>query len=271
MSRWSDAGAWVGDGLRREVFFFRSGRVDLYGSLYAAAEPSLPIGLVACGSWGIEADRTEPLMRSVALATARLGGAAFVFHYPGYGDSYGGLADLTLVDLGGAAADAVAEASRRYPDLAWSLAGYMFGASVACLALQYSAARLLLLVQPALRPSAYFARLTENRRSLAPGSGLVNETIEAGTAPGMAYGYPVPRHIVEHGEEADAAVAAALAAFPGEGAIVRHQRPVETDAGPPGFEQVEVAGAWRFGSQNNPKLAAATAEWLDRRTRVADR
>jgi hypothetical protein len=264
MSRWSDAGAWVGDGLHREVFFFRSRGVDLYGSLYAAAEPSSSLGLVACGSWGIEADRTEPLMRSVALATARLGGAAMVFHYPGYGDSYGDLAGVELADLSDAAVDAVQEATRRRPDLAWALAGFMFGAAVACLAQQRSAAQLLLLVQPSLRPGEYFERLTAERRSLAPGSGPVKETVEAGAAPGMAYGYPLPRRILARADEADAAVGAALAAFEGEGAIVRHRKPDGADHAPAGFERVQARGAWRFGSQNNPRLAAATTEWLGR-------
>jgi hypothetical protein len=262
---WQDSGGWRGDGLEREVFFFRSRGVDLYGSLYRAAEISRPFGIVACNSWGVEADRCDPLQRSVALAMAKLGGAGFVFHYPGYGDSYGELADLTVTDLSEAASDAVAEASRRCPGLSWILVGFMFGASVACVAQREAGIEQLLLVQPALAPSAYFKRLFEGRRPLSPGSKRPKEMLELGTVPGMAYGYPVPRQMAA-GTEADAPVAAALAAFGGDGAVIRHAKPPETDPVPERFERVVVPGTWRFGAQNNPKLASATTDWLDRRT-----
>jgi alpha/beta superfamily hydrolase len=264
-SSWSDASTWADDGLRREVFFFRGGGTELYGSLFAAVEPSRPLGLVACASWGVEADRTDPLLRSVALSAARLGGAALIFHYPGYGDSFGDLADARLDDLSATATAAVEEASRRCPGLSWILAGFMLGASVACLAARPSAAEGLLLVQPALRPSAYFERLAKDRRSLSPGTGPSLEMMEPGSASGMAYGYPVPRRIVECAADADRAVEAALAAFGGGGAIVRHERPKVSPPLPPDIEQLVVRGAWRFGSQNNPDLASAATDWLDRR------
>ena len=133
---WLEAAAWSGGGIRREVFFFESGGVDLYGSLYAATELSRPYGLLACGSWGVEGTRTEPLRRSAALAMARLGGAAMVFHWPGHGDSLGDPAGLALADFAAAAADAVAAAERRVPDLEWIFAGFMFGAAAACIALR---------------------------------------------------------------------------------------------------------------------------------------
>lgn len=250
MSRGGDSGTWEGEGLRREVFFFCSRGVRLYGSLYAATEVSRPFGVVACNSWGVEADRCDPLQREVALAMARLGGAGLVFHYPGYADSYGDLAGLSLADLSEAASDAVAEASRRCPDVAWALAGFMLGASVACLAQREAGVEPLLLVQPALSPASYFQRLVA----------------KAGEG-GMAYGYPNPSGITEHGDEADAAISSALEAFAGEGAIVSHLEPSGPEAAPERFEHVGVPGTWRFGSQNNPKLAAATVEWLDGRTR----
>jgi hypothetical protein len=266
-NRWSDASVWIGDGLRREVFFFRSRGVELYGSLYVAAEISRPFGVVACNSWGVEADRCDPLQRSVALEMARRGGAGLVFHYPGYGDSYGELADLSLMDLGDAAGDAVVEAARRCPGLSWALAGFSLGASVACLARQRAATGPLLLVQPSLRPGAYFQRLAERRRPAAPvpASG---EPMEAGTTPGMAYGYPIPARIAENAAAVDEAVASALQDFDGEGVVIRHEKPQDTDPVPDRFQQVGVPGTWRFGSQNNPRLASATVEWLDRRTRL---
>lgn len=250
MSCGSDSGTWEGEGLRREVFFFSSRGVQLYGSLYAASEISRPFGVVACNSWGVEADRCDPLQREVALAMARLGGAGLVFHYPGYGDSYGDLAGLSLADLGEAASDAVAEASRRCPGVAWILAGFMLGASVACLAQRETGVKLLLLVQPALSPAGYFQRLVAR----------------AGDAREMAYGYPNPSRITEHGDEADAAISSALEAFDGKAAIVSHLKPPRPEAAPAHFERVDAPGTWRFGSQNNPKLAAATVEWLDGRT-----
>ena len=251
--------------MRREVFFFRSRGVELYGSLYAAAEISRPFGVVACNSWGVEADRCDPLQRSVALTMARLGGAGLVFHYPGYGDSFGDLTDLDLTDLSEAASDAVAEASRRCPDLTWILAGFMLGAAVACLAQRPAAVDTLLLVQPTLRPGSYFQWLASRTRPLAPGSSP-KEMMEVGTAPGMAYGYPIPRRIVDRAGEADAVVGTAATAFAGSGAIVRHAKPQETDPAPQRFERVEAPGTWRFGSQNNPRLAKAASRWLDRRT-----
>jgi alpha/beta superfamily hydrolase len=267
MTPWSNAGVWVGDGLRREVFFFRSRDVDLYGSLFVSAEPSRPFGVVACGSWGVEADRSDALLRSVALAMARLGGAGLVFHYPGYGDSFGDLDEVDLPDLTEAAGDAVAEAARRCPDMTWILAGFMFGASIACLGQRQSAAAQLLLVQPSLRPGSYFRWLADRPRPLALGAPGA-ETMEAGGAPGMAYGYPVPRRILARAADADAEVQAALAAFQGEATIVEHEGAEVPGLELERFQRVVVPGRWRFGSRKNPRLAAAVAEWLDRRTGV---
>jgi len=269
-ARWSDAGAWQGDGLRREVFFFESGGCELYGSLYAAAEPSRPIGLLACNSWGVEADRSEPLLRAAALAMARHGGASLVFHYPGYGDSFGDLADLDMSDHSRAASDALEHASRRHPGLEWILAGFMLGASVAALPACRTGVERLLLVQPELRPGAYFRRLATTVTPLAPGPSP-REMMEAGTASGMAYGYPVPRRILDRGDEADATVAAALAEFKGEGTAIRRSEPAGLEQVPTRFRRIDVPGVWRFGTQNHPELADATVEWLDRYARQAGR
>jgi len=262
-STWSDFETWEGDGLRREVFFFSSGDTELYGSLYVATELSRPFGVLACNSWGVEADRCDPLQRSVALGMAKLGGAGMVFHYPGYGDSLGSLDGLGLADLEGAACDAVAEASRRCPGVTWLLAGFMLGASVACLAQRQRGLEPLLLVQPALRPGAYFRRLARRTEPLAPGP-APRELMEVGNEPGMAYGYPLPASILGRADEADAAVEAALRAFSGEGVVVSHLKPDEVVPVPDRFRRIDVAGAWRFGTQNNPKLAAATLERLER-------
>lgn len=264
MSKWSDSGTWSGNGLRREVFFFPSGGVELYGSLYVAAELSHPWGLVACGSWGVEADRTDPLVRSAVLGLTRLGGAGMIFHYPGYGDSNGDPAGVGLTDLSDAAADALAEAARRRPDVGWFFAGFMVGAAVACLARRSADVNRLLLVQPSLRPGDYFRRLGKRRQPLAPGPSP-KQMMEAGPTPEIAYGYPVPQRIVTAAEEADRASAAALASFSGDGAVVHHEKPppAETEW-PPGLKRIEVPGTWRFGALDSPRLSAAVLDWLQR-------
>jgi hypothetical protein len=261
------SGMWTGEGLRREVFFFESRGIKLYGSLYMAAEISRPTGIVACNSWGVEADRADRLQRSVALAAARRGGAGFVFHYSGYGDSYGDLAEVDLAALTEAASDGVAEASRRCPGVTWILAGFMLGASIACLAQRPAGVETLLLVQPALSPGSYFQWLSGRTESLAPGPSP-REMREAGTAPGMAYGYPVPHRIAERAAEADMAVDAALAAFEGDGAIVRQERP-QADPVPGRLELIEAPGRWRFGALDHDHLAKAATRWLGQREAVA--
>ncbi|HEU5142039.1 MAG TPA: hypothetical protein VFU04_02665 [Solirubrobacterales bacterium] len=267
MSQWDESSTWEGHGLRREVFFFSSRDVQLYGSLFVASEPSRPFGLLACGSWGVDADRTDALLRSAALAMAKLGGAGLVFHYPGYGDSYGDLAEVDLDDLRDAAVDAASEAARRCPELDWILAGFMFGGSVASLARSHTAGEQLLLVQPALRPGSYFRTLAKRSEPLAPGP-TPREMMTSGSTPGMAYGYPVPARVRERADEADAEVAAALAGFDGEGTAIGYplREREEPEPLPERFGRIEVPGRWYFGAENHPRLAAAVAAWLDERT-----
>lgn len=257
MSRWSDASTWAGEGLQREVFFFSSGGTQLYGSLYAAAEPTRPYGVLACSSWGVEADRSDPLVRSVVLAMARLGGAGMVFHYPGYGDSYGDLSSLCLGDLTAAAEDAVAEASRRRPGTSWILAGFMFGAAVAACARAGLGRGDLLLVQPASRPGSYFQWLGDYRK---------RQPLRQVSTDGMAYGYPLPKRMLERAAELDATAEAALATPTGAGAVVRYAKPDEDGSIPASFERVVAPGNWRFGATLDPGLVEATTGWLERRT-----
>lgn len=256
MSTWDDAAAWAGEGLCREVFFFGPPGARLYGSLYAAKEPSRGEGVVVCSSWGYEADRTERLAHRIALAAARAGGAGMVFHYPGYGDSHGAsLATATLGSLAEAGAAAIEEAARRRAGLAWFPAGLMVGASVAVLAqrLCEQAAERLLLVQPALSPSAYFAALEHSARRVTLGPGRIRE---------MSFAYPLPRPILDAGAAADAPVSEALAGFRGEGAVVRHADPPAEATLPERFEERVVAGTWRFATQDSPALERAVGEWL---------
>lgn len=256
--RWGDTGTWVGEDLRREVFFFASGGQQLYGSIYAATTAPT-IGLAICNSWGFEGNQSDATMHGIALRVARRGGAALVFHYPGFGDSHGDPAETSIETLVDAAVDAVEEASRRLPGVRWTLAGLMFGASVAALTARRAAAESMLLIQPTLEASRYFARLERSARRAA---------VRVPARAGNAYGYPLPHRILEAAPQTDKAVAEALAEFGGEGAVVRYAEPPRSALLPTRFEDVVVPGTWRFGARQKPDLARAASEWL--RQRIAD-
>lgn len=254
--RWADAGAWTGEGMVREVFFFCSAGSELYGSIYAAEEPRVPVGVVICNSWGYEANLAGRIVHPVSIAVAQAGGIAVNFHYPGFGDSGGDFSTTTVQAQADAAVDALGEASRRHPGARWILAGLVLGASVAALAAERGAgAESLLLVQPALRPSAYFAHLERAaRRSLPPPAPK--------PAPGFAFGYPLGRAPLEAADAADAAVEVALRRFAGEGTVVSYEKPEEIDGVPERFERIRAPGSWRFGIRNTPELTAAVADCL---------
>jgi alpha-beta hydrolase superfamily lysophospholipase len=257
VSRWSDAAVWEGEGLRREVFFFPSSRGErLYGALYRAAVPSRADGIVICPSWGVEADRSNRLVHGLAFATARLGGAAFVFHHPGYGDSEGDAAASTMESLTSAAVDAADEAARRAPGLEWTLAGFTFGAAIACLAQRDCSAGCLLLLQPELRPGSYFRELACKAERSGFGKDLER----------LAFGYPAPQAMLDGANEADAAVEATLARFEGEGFAAVYEAPEQPDLLPGSFERVTVPGVWRFGSRKQPGLSEAALGWLGARS-----
>jgi hypothetical protein len=253
--RWADAATWSGDGIAREVFFFRSGAVDLYGSVYAAERP-LPLGVVICNSWGYEANLASRIVHPVSIGVAQAGGVALSFHYPGFGDSEGDFAATTIDAMAHAAQDAVREASRRHPATRWVLVGLMFGASIAAIATaREPGIDRLLLVQPALRPGAYFGRLARvAKRSLGPPA--------PEPAPGYAFGYRLTPELVESAPAADAVVEAALAGFSGEGAVVSCETPEEIVGAPERFECIRTRGSWRIGVRDMRELTAATVAWL---------
>jgi len=257
--RWGDIGTWIGEGLRREAFFFSSCGRRLYGSLYMSPRPAAG-GVAICNSWGFEANQANQTMHRTALAMARAGGAGLVFHYPGFGDSEGDLGEATMETLVAATADAVGEASRRLPGTRWTLVGLMLGAAVAALAAEPSGAERQLLVQPALRPSRYFTRLERSARRAA---------IRVPARAGNAYGYPLPRRILAAGQAIDASVAAALAKFGGEGAVVRYAEPPLDDPAAERFEQILLPGTWRFGARQKPELARAVRKWLQKTENVS--
>jgi hypothetical protein len=252
--RWHDTGEWVGRGIRREVFFFESGGAQLYGSLYAATSPGGP-AVALCNSWGYEGNQSDPTIHRIALTVARAGGTGLLFHYPGFGDSYGELAEASLETLVDAAVGAVEEGRRRSPEASWALAGLMFGASVTTLAARRAAVDRLLLVQPVSRHSAYFSRLERSARRAA---------IRVPARAGNAYGYPLPRRILDSAAGIDEAVAAALTDYEGTGAIVRYEEPATGQPAPDRFEELVLPGTWRFGARQRPELAETAGGWLSR-------
>jgi len=251
--RWRDIGSWVGEELRREAFFFDSGGVQLFGSLYAAVPLSRPTGVVICNSWGFEGNQSDITAQRIALTTARTGGAGLVFHYAGFGDSHGDLAEATMEALANAAVDAIAEGSRRLPGTSWVLAGLMFGSAVAALGASRADIDRLLLVQPALRVSAYFSRLERIAKRSAP---------RMPARAGHAYGYPLPRRILAAAPGIDAAVARALEEFAGGGAVVRHAEPPRSSLIPAHFDDAVAPGTWRFGARQKTHLADTASRWL---------
>jgi len=260
--RWADAETWIGDGMRRETFFFDAQGSALYGSVYAAAVP-MPVGVLLCNSWGYEANLAGRIVHPLSIAVARAGGVAVHFHYPGFGDSLGDFEATTMDVMADATVDALAEASRRHPGTRWTVGGLMLGASVAVLATARGApVEELLLLQPALRPGDYFARL--ERASKRPLGGPAPEP-----TPGFAYGYPLAPRVLASARAADTAVEAALAGFTGTGANVRYAKPEPAGQTPPRFEQIDVDGSWRFGKRDNPALIAAAAAWLRKRVEAA--
>jgi thioesterase domain-containing protein len=162
--------------------------------------------------------------------------------------------------LAEAAAAAVAEARARQPANAWVLAGFSLGASVACLALGRAGVDGLLMVQPTLRPSAYFGELARIARRV---------TLGTGTSETVAFGYPLPDRILDSGTEADAAVAKALRNFKGRGAVVRQATSTPEEELPPGVELVTASGDWRFGAKEHPELTQSALGWLEQTTGAA--
>lgn len=252
MSRWADAASWTGDGIRRESFFFDSRGTRLFGSLYAAEPTSTDLGLVLCSSWAFEGNLGENLMHGVAIDAMEAGGTGMTFHYPGFGDSEGDLAAVDLEALADAAVDAVATASQRAGGRTWTLAGFALGASVACLAAsRCETVSGLLLLQPSLLPSSYFERLQRSARRAARRDGTE----------GIVHGYPLPPSMTESATAGDAAVAAALAAFDGELAVVRYEEPDLPDGLAPD-EEIEIEGSWHFGTRDTSGLRGAAARWI---------
>jgi hypothetical protein len=252
MSRWKSSGTWTGEGLQREVFYFPSEGRQLYGSLYLPLTRARPFGIVICGSWGVEADRTNGMLRELAFGSAELGLAAMIFQYPGQGDSRGIMLDRTIREQTQSALDASAQGSHRR-DVEWIFVGLRLGAVIAARAAGVLGSRRVLLIEPALDPAAYFAELT----------GAAQRASLGVTPPvGFAFGYAVPPAIRD-----DADPLAGVT--PKEGAVIRYACPAPVNAVLGNLEVVERPGTWHFLQHRHPELVAATLGWLDRATAVS--
>lgn len=229
---WDTFQRWAGRDLVREVWYFGSGGDRLYASAYASPRPRLSTGLVMCPSWGSEMAHLQDLCHDVARGLASAGGAGLVYHPPAHGDSTGDPDSLTLNRLVKAAVDAARDAGRRLPQHRWQLCGIRLGASVAMVAAEELSCELVLLIEPALDPAAYFDEIRRAGRRGALGHG----TGEA------VFGYPLPDSTVASATEVD--VGGAVERFPGKVFAVRAARR-DSPSMPASVETITVQRAWR--------------------------
>lgn len=255
MSRWATAGTWTGEELRREVFYLPSGEHQVYGSLYVPRARARPYGIVICGSWGVEADRSHGVLRELALAGAGLGITATIFHYPGQGDSPGVMRDRTLSELTQAAVDAADRGSHQR-ELEWIFVGLRLGALVAVRAAsQAGVPRRVLLLEPALAPAPYFAGLAKAAR---------RATLGAPQREDLVFGYAVPPAIRDEPQP----LRGVTPMRSDEGAIVRYENANPVHPLIRELELIERPGRWRFQHTAHPELLDAALGWLDRATGV---
>jgi alpha-beta hydrolase superfamily lysophospholipase len=232
----------------RSVLFFPCGREQLYGSLYAAERPSGRTALILCPSWGHEMAELVELSHALARGMARLGGAGFVFHPPGHGDSTGELDLIGMSDLVEGAEAAARTAGAVAPGFDWALAGIRLGASVAALAAARGSGSVVALIQPVLDPPAYFDELRRFSRRLSPGG-------EPGER-SMVFGHPLSPDPAQGVVQED--VRRALDMVDGPSVVVH------CEGSPPHpvvryGELVTVPGRWRHPQRRRDLLALADA------------
>ncbi len=174
----------------------------------------------------------QDLCHDVARGLASAGGAGLVYHPPAHGDSTGDPAGLTLERLAQAAKDAARDAGGRLPQHRWQLCGIRLGASVAMVAAEELSCELVVLIEPALDPAAYFEEVRRAGRRGALGHG----TEEA------VFGFPLPASTVASASEVD--VGGAVRRFPGRVLVVRAARR-DPPSMPASAETITVPRAWR--------------------------
>ena len=175
--------------IRRDVFFFPSQGLRLYGSLYAA--PGLVrFGAVVSPSIGLEASQSLDPAHALASAVAELGGAGMVLHPPGSLDSSGDPAELTLDAFTGAVRDAGAELRARETVGDLWLIGFRFGAAAAALAAAELAPSVLTMLSPTRDPAAAIGELRRDAARATLGRGGATD----------AFGHTLPPALADAGD-----------------------------------------------------------------------
>ena len=252
MNPWANLSLWQGNGVRRELFNFNSGKEQLYGSLYAAMDPSRDLRMVVCPGWGFDFFQMNDLMHALALGIARLGGAAVLLHPPGHGDSRGSIEDLTVDRNVAAALDAAGEAGGRIGGDTWDFGGIRIGAAVAALAADSVGGRLLPLIDPVLDLPSHFEAITRRAKRLSLGRT---------DAPSL-FGHPLPKRAMA--ELPARSPKEVVAEFGGLAAAIHFADDVvEHDLGDR-VEHVQVPGKFsnpaKLGEQET--LAEAALGWI---------
>ena len=247
-SRVVASSTWQGEGLKRDLISFRSGEIELYGSLYAGAEVGSGPAVVICPPWGVEARQADWLARSLARGAAACGGAALVFDWPGQGESGGEPEQITLEDLIAAAGDAAAVLRARCDRSPLVLAGIRVGAAVAALATSYVSADALILMQPVWDLADHFASVEKASARAALGKSAY---------PGWAFGFPLPS--LESFASTGDRVIAAVENYAGSKVALQHG----SDEPAASIERIDVPGEWRHSvATNDSRLTDAAREWL---------
>ena len=164
---WSAGSQWEAGGLRREVFWVRSGAEQLSASLYSVRVGAPSMGVLvlpAWGGWGRDGRLLLEWCHRLAAGVAGLGGCGLLVQWPGHEDSEGDASALTFDRLVDVALDSLSAGRKRFPATTWALAGIRMGGTVAALAGADAAVPTVLLIQPDLDPARYFDEVERTAR-----------------------------------------------------------------------------------------------------------
>jgi hypothetical protein len=261
---WEDAARWSRGSVRREVAFVRSGPFLVYRSIYATAGGPR-FGVILCPSWGHEFGVSLDVLHLLARRIARRRGTAAVVHPPGHGDSSGTIAEATVASIVRSVVDVMSACREVNPSIRWAFCGIRFGASTAALArADADSGAKLVVIEPALDPSAYFDDSATLARRLALTGGY--RTTGDGTAADTVLGNRLDPELRSSAADVDVRtaleissgplVAIALSSGPG------HMPPVE-----PGLERarrITVPGRWSLkpSIRDRRRLSAAALRGL---------
>ena len=237
-------------GVRHAGLYFVSGSDRVYASLYTPGDRPARLGVVLCQTWAVEGFSFIEWCHRVAHDVAAEGVAAIVPHWPGTQDSDGDATTLTFDRMVSVGLDAAAATEERCEVPTWGTVGVRLGAAAAArLAPALNASRLVL-VQPSLDPAGYF----EEQERIARRGSLGVEQRE-----GWLFNHPTPSGLRDPAEAAR--VQAALAAYAGDGVVVRYRRPAIDPPTP--FRTITTWGDWRrLPRVDHCPLRVPTVRWL---------